>query len=263
MSHWYRPPVSPALIVVMLAACQSTSPPATTDDGGISTGVILDAGASEPLSPDGGASCVVGVCNYQTQEGCAAGSMCHPQLDTDQVRPACVAAGTGSAGESCAWLGCKPGYVCSSDARCRHMCCGGDWSPCEPNESCTGALELLPSGSSTPVPAGVGVCEPNEDCDVFDATSCPSGQSCYIIDTRGGVNCLPSGAADAYEICSSTQLCQAGLICVASSNGVGQCRRLCRAVAGATPACPAAEGTVCAHYASDPPGVGECIFAED
>jgi hypothetical protein len=252
-----------ALIAASSVACQSKNSAQPTDGGDLR--IIYDAGASSAIPPDGPSLCTDGSCNYQTQLGCDAGYMCHPQLGTDQnVTPTCQPAGSKGAGESCVWLGCQPGYLCAADARCHRMCCGGDWSACEADESCTGAIELLASGSSTPVPAGVGVCEPTDDCDVFDPSSCPVGQSCYIIDSRGGVGCRVSGSAEAYESCSSTQLCKGGLTCVSAGKATGQCRRLCRAVpGGGAPSCPAAEGMTCAHYVNDPPGVGECIASVD
>ncbi len=248
---------------VIVVGCQSANSGGQLDDvSGVR--LILDAGPSTPVPPDGPASCTQGVCNYQTQDGCDAGAMCHPQLGADQhVSPTCHPAGTGSAGEPCAWLGCKAGYLCAADGRCRRMCCGGDWSVCGANESCTGAIELLAFGSSTPVPAGVGVCEPTDDCDVFDPSTCPLGQSCYIVDSRGGVGCLPSGTADAFQICSAAELCRSAMKCVAAGNGLGQCRRLCRAEPGGVPTCPAGEGMTCAHYVDDPPGVGECVAVGD
>ena len=245
-----------------LADCQSTNVPVqgTTSDGSAGEIIILDAGPLTPVAPDGAAFCNTG-CNYQTQVGCDVGLMCHPAMDSEQeVTATCQPAGTLAAGEACTWLGCQPGYICAADGRCRHMCCGGDWSVCEANESCTGAVELLTLGSSVAVSAGVGVCELTDDCDVFDESSCPTGQSCYIIDSRGGLGCLPTGSSDALELCSATELCKAGLTCVASQNGVGTCSRLCRAVAGGgAPECPPTEGMTCAHYASNPPGVGECV----
>lgn len=256
--------VLPALCATgALTGCQSTQDPVRASDSDASTGssILLDAGPSTPVPPDGAASCSGG-CNYQTQDGCAAGSMCHPQMDSEhKVTATCQPAGALAAGETCTWLGCQPGFICAADGRCRRLCCGGDWSACEANESCTGAVELLaPDSSDLVVSAGVGVCEPTDDCDVFDTSSCPPGQSCYIIDSRGGVSCLPSGSSDAYELCSAAEWCKAGLTCVAGHNGVGTCRRLCRAVAGGgTPECPPQEGMICAHYVTDPPGVGECV----
>jgi hypothetical protein len=167
MNTWLGRLLWAACLASASSACHSTSNPAqaiTNSD---------DAAASVPTAPDGGAACAPGSCNYQTQAGCDAGTMCHPQFDADKnVIPSCQTEGTSGAGDSCTWLGCQRGYICVGDGRCRHMCCGGDWRPCAPNESCTGTIELLPTGSGTPVPAGVGVCVPTDDCDVFDAASC-------------------------------------------------------------------------------------------
>lgn len=256
-----------ALIAAHIVGCQSTrnGAPIGSDGGDARQVIILDAGPPVAVAPDGATQCTPGVCNYQTQAGCETGSMCHPRIESDQqVAPTCEPAGGQGAGETCSWLSCRPGYICAADGHCRHMCCGGDWSVCEANESCTGAIELLASGSVVPVPANVGLCEPTDDCDVFDPSSCPVGQSCFIVDSRGAVACLPSGSADAYETCSPAQPCKAGLTCVGRGNDNGQCLRLCRAVVGGgEPSCPANEGTVCAHFAKDPPGVGECVPAID
>ena len=188
-----------------------------SDGGDYNTVVNLDAGPSTAVSPDGSSSCE-GSCNYQTQAGCDSGFMCSPQMNVNQtVTASCQTAGTIAAGETCTWAQCQPGYLCAADGHCRHMCCGDDWSVCAANESCTGAVALLPVGGSTPVPAGVGLCEPTDDCDVLDSESCPSGQSCYIIDSRGGVKCLSTGSRDVNESCSATELCKAGLSCFVTS----------------------------------------------
>jgi hypothetical protein len=245
-------------------ATSTSNDASTTGDGGdYNPRVNLDAGPATAESPDGGSLCL-GSCNYQTQSGCDTGSMCSPQMNTDQtaVSAGCQTAGTIAAGEACTWAECQPGYICSSDGHCRHMCCGGDWSVCAAKESCTGAVALQPAGGSTPVPAGVGVCEPTDDCDVLDPESCPSGQSCYIIDSRGGVKCLSTGSRDINENCSATELCRSGLSCFVTPNGTNQCRRLCRAVqGGGLPGCPLVEGTFCSHSANEPLGVGECLPA--
>lgn len=248
---------------VVLCACRTSSQDAgrNTGDSGLGQVVIRDAGGGAPVAPSGAEHCPVG-CNYQTQQGCDAGAMCHPELTAEQtIAPSCLPAGTRAVGESCSWQQCQPGLICASDGYCRHMCCGADWSVCQANESCTGAIELLPSGSKVPLSAGVGVCEPTDECDVFDSSTCPVGQSCSIVDSRGGVRCLPSGTAEAYDSCSANSLCKPGLICIAGKNGLGQCRRLCRAEPAGVPACPEQEGMVCAHYPGDPEGVGECVPA--
>ncbi len=244
------------------AAPASSDASSTTDGGDYNTDVILDAGPFKAESPDGAAACK-GSCNYQTQSGCDVGSMCSPQVNPDQtVSAGCQTAGLRGTGEACNWAECQPGYICSSDGRCHHMCCGGDWSVCAPNESCTREVELRLGDAGTPISAGVSVCEPVNNCDVLDPESCPAGQSCYIIDSRGGTKCLTAGSLGLNEICTATELCKAGLSCFLNPppSTVSQCRRLCRAVAGGgTPGCPNVEGTICSHSSAEPPGVGECV----
>ncbi len=236
----------------------SPSPTETASDAGF-TLVFFDAGTSVAASPDGTSSCPIATCNYQTQEGCASGQMCHPTLNADSVSPACVSAGTRAAGESCAWQQCAAGLFCAGDGHCRHLCCGGDWSVCQINESCTEAIQLQAVDSPSPVPAGVSVCEPTDDCDVLSPASCPAGKNCYIVDSRAGTKCLAAGNVPFNGACSASNLCAAGLTCVQNSQGTGSaCRRLCRAVTGGEPSCPQAEGGYCAHFVRDPSGVGEC-----
>jgi hypothetical protein len=235
----------------------------TDNDGSVdSTIVFLDAGPSTPVAPDGAIACPAG-CNYQTQQGCASGQMCHPQLSGGGVSPQCQAAGSKASGESCVWGECQSGLICFSDGRCRRMCCGGDWSVCANNETCTGVILLQGADAGTPMPTGVSVCSPVDACDVLDPESCPAGKSCYIVDSRGDVQCIKTGTVPFNGACSATELCAAGLTCVASGDGrTSNCRRLCRAVVGGgEPGCPAAEGGYCAHFVRDPPGVGECTPA--
>jgi len=229
-------------------------------DGAVNTYVFLDAGPDTPVSPDGGSSCGVD-CNYQTQQGCDAGLMCHPVLNADvtAVSPQCLNAGSKTAGESCTWLGCQPGYICAIDGHCHHMCCGGDWSVCAANESCTAALSINDADAGKTVSAVVSVCELVSSCNVLDPSSCGPGKSCYIVDSRAGVQCLKTGTVPFGQACTSTQLCAAGFTCIQGKNNSGSnCRRLCRAVVGGgNPGCPLAEG-VCAHFVRDPQGAGEC-----
>jgi hypothetical protein len=243
------------------ASMQSTS--STEPDAGVhNTPSYFDAGPIVAQPPDGGAACT-GTCNYQTQEGCLANEMCSPQVNEaqDAVVPACQKAGILSQGQPCAWGECQPGYLCASDARCHHMCCGGDWSVCATDESCTGTLLISLSDAGAPLPAGVGVCEAVNDCDVFDRGTCPTGKACYIIDSRGGVTCLAVGMAELGEDCSATALCKPSLTCVATANTEeAKCRQLCRATPGRIePDCSSVPNTVCAHSVGDPPGVGECV----
>jgi hypothetical protein len=245
----------------LAVGCHSNSATTGTNaDGSVdNTIVFLDAGSSTPISPDGGPLCPSPGCNYQTQQGCGTGQMCHPELNGSNVEPQCVTAGTKAAGESCSWQECQSGLFCAADGHCRHLCCAGDWSVCASNETCASfQLQFVDAGS--PRSANVSVCELADHCDVLDPNSCSIGESCYIVDSRGGVRCLPTGNVALNGGCTATSLCKAGFTCVesATGTGAGTCRRLCRAVpGGADPYCPASEG-YCSHFVQDPPEVGEC-----
>ncbi len=249
------------MLMLLAIACSTSS---STDGSAYNTIVFLDAGPATPVSPDGGPSCPAG-CNYQTQQGCAAGQMCLPQLNSagTNVSPQCQTAGTQAAGESCKQPNnCQAGLICTADGNCHHMCCGGDWSVCASNESCTEDIWLQAADAGNPVSADVSVCQPVDACDVLNPNSCPAGKSCYIVDSRGGVRCLPTGAVTLNGGCTSTILCVAGFTCVQDPNdtsGGSKCRRLCRAVVGGEPACPTSEG-YCSHFVRDPPDVGECTL---
>ncbi len=214
---------------------------------------LLDAGGPPPVPPDGAVLCPSGICNYQTQEGCAPDLACRPVVDdAGNVEPGCVAAGDRLAGEPCAaWTDCAPGLLCAEEA-CRQLCCGGDWSACSEEESCIRQLSI--PVHDTTVRSGASLCYPVGACDVLDPSSCADeeGRTCQIVDLRGKVACAPEGVGQAGDFCSTSTPCMGGFACVASS-----CRRLCRMVEGGEPACPEDEGT-CVHFTRDPPGVGEC-----
>src|SRR6188508_802515 len=91
--------------------------------------IVANGGDTIPEPPDGPSLCpTANTCNYQSQEGCAAGQACRPTLSASNVISArCEMAGTRTAGESCTqWTDCAPGYVCP-DNHCRKLCCGRDW----------------------------------------------------------------------------------------------------------------------------------------
>ncbi len=260
----YAALISMNLLLLLTMGCSKNSEPTgANSDGSVdNTIVFLDAGDSVPVSPDGGVACGDN-CNYQTQQGCPANQMCHPSLNADQtqVSAQCLTEGTKAAGESCNWMECKPGLFCAADKQCRHLCCSGDWSVCASNETCTEAIVLQGPDAGMPLSARVNVCQLEDPCDVLNPNSCPAGKSCYIVNSRGNVRCLPTGSASLNESCTSTKLCKSGFTCVQSASGVGTCRRLCRAVVGgADPYCPTSEG-YCSHFVRDPPEVGECTPA--
>jgi len=250
------------LLLLLTQSCSTSQTANRTEPDAASTGstqVFLDAGPTTAVPPDGGSSCPPASCNYQTQQGCLAGQMCHPVLNTSSVSPECVDAGTSTASEACAWQQCQAGLFCGANGQCQRLCCGGDWSVCAVGETCSTEILLQLGDAGTPIPSGVRVCEPTDNCDVFAATTCPTGKSCYIVDSRGGTKCLTTGTVPFNGSCAATQRCAPGFTCVQSSaSTAGNCRRLCRAVlGGAEPFCPQSEG-YCAHFVHDPAGVGEC-----
>ena len=244
---------------VLLAAqgCGPNEEAASGSGGGAGAGgrgpSLLDAGGPPPTPPDGEELCPSGICNYQSQSGCAPVLACRPVIEGDgSVVPGCVAAGNRLAGESCeAWTDCGPGLLCAEGV-CRRLCCGGDWSPCGEEESCIRDLSV--PVNDTTVRSGASLCYPVGACDVLDPSSCADeeGRTCQIVDARGKVACAPEGIGQVGDFCSTTTPCMGGFACVAQS-----CRRLCRMIEGGEPACPADEGT-CVHFTRDPPGVGEC-----
>ena len=243
--------------------CGGSEDDPATPDGGGGGGTVLDGGGTIPDPPDGETLCAPGACNYQTQD-CPSGQSCLPSATppaSGDWPPECQAAGTRAAGESCtAWNECVAGHFCAgvtqtASGTCRKLCCGGDWSACGAGESCYQQLYLLRPGGSEPAYANADLCAPVNDCDVFEASSCPSGKACQIVDPTGNVACLTPGTAGLGDACSPSNPCEPGFSCVAEA-----CRRLCRAVEGGEPSCPPGEG-ICVHFARDPAGVGECTPA--
>lgn len=220
--------------------------------------VVADGGGGVPDPPDGALACASGACNYQSQDGCSAGQACRPWINrdggADEVRPTCRPVGPVAGGEPCEpWKDdCAAGYFCHGGA-CRKLCCGGDWSACDEGESCLRQLSVqLMSG--TVIDAGVSLCYPVNNCDVFDDSSCADepGRVCRIVDPTGNVACAPDNNRDIGDPCDAASQCGFGAHCVG-----GRCVRLCRAEECGEPACPADEG-ICVHLDRDPDGVGEC-----
>lgn len=235
-------------------------------NGGDCATVILDGGGTIPDPPDGPSLCPSGVaCNYQSQEGCAAGRNCFPALDMDrQLVATCEPAGVGTTGDECnAWSDCARGYGCP-DGRCRRLCCGADWSEsaCEPGEACFRELlytieEGDPDDDSDDVniSSGAYVCYPT-GCDLFTSDDCPSDTDCKIIDPLGRTACVPPSPERLGERCTPPSVCGRELNCVGPP-GEERCRKLCRAEECGKPACGPDEGT-CVHFNRNPEGVGEC-----
>ncbi len=220
--------------------------------------IILDGGGTVPQPPDGASACPSGACNYQTGDGCSgAAPSCVPTLDANgQAIPGCQPAGAGTSGTVCAASAeCAPGYLCA-DKTCHKLCCGGDWSSCPSDEEhCIQSLKLA-GPNDTVLETGAMLCFPVNTCDALAPATCTKpGTSCQIVDPTGATACATEGTGETGEPCP----CKGGFLCK-DPGGAGPplCRRLCKAVVGGgEPSCPPGEGD-CVHYASDPPGVGEC-----
>jgi hypothetical protein len=59
------------------------------------------------------------------------------------------------------------------------LCCGGDNSDCPPRHICRGQAYVQLPDADAAVPAGVQVCVPVGDCDVF-GSDCGSGEACLV-----------------------------------------------------------------------------------
>lgn len=248
----------PLLGALVVAACGGADSAFTEEPTDECPEVVRDGGGGIPDPPNGAGLCPPGVCNYQTQEGCASGEACRPQYPagSTQVAPGCEPAGTGLGGDPCEdSTDCAPGYLCFDPAGvCRKLCCGRDWSACDPGESCIRQFHVR---FGDRIEYAADVCFPVGTCDVFDPTSCEDESTdvereCKIVDPTGAVACMPSSEARLGEPCGPSRACIQGLLCVG-----GACRKLCRAEACGEPSCGPGEGT-CVHFDRDPPGVGEC-----
>jgi hypothetical protein len=219
--------------------------------------VVLDGGGEAAAPPAGAPACPQGgICNYQTGVGCPAGaSACVPLPDgKGGVAPACNVAGGIANGEKCTAAGdCVAGHLCV-EGTCHKLCCGGDWTGCaSAGEHCIQNL-VYPDGQGGTLQTNAMLCYPINTCDALVPGSCAvAGKSCQIADPSGVTACLPEGAGASGDPCP----CKGGFACIVGEAG-GECRRLCKAVAGGgAPFCQSGEG-VCTHYTRDPAGVGEC-----
>jgi len=205
---------------------------------------------------------------------------------TGTVYPKCFPAGTQKRGEPCgdATHVCDHGLQCvgpkGGPLVCRKLCGAapntsfGDWTACDPGESCIRQLEVQlesPPNSKTYVTldANVDFCVPVNNCDVLDAESCKGDGGdrarpvCRIADPLGNVACQPPGSAELGEPCKQLSQCGPVETCAKTVAGTGQvenalsCRRLCRLGSCGPEACPKSEG-LCVHFKRDPVGVGEC-----
>src|SRR5262249_19544802 len=152
------------------------------DGGAASCGgarVVLDGGGPLPTPPDGPAACPKGACNYQTNEGCAAGESCFTNFSGQTVTPTCVPAGSKTRGASCTdQTECAAGYLCVAGS-CQKLCCGGDWTGCpSANEHCFFEVKYG-DGNGGAIDTGAMVCYPVNTCDALTPSSCTTpGQTC-------------------------------------------------------------------------------------
>lgn len=227
---------------------------------------IYFGGGLLPFPPDGASLCAPGAakgaCNYQTQDGCAAGQTCAPHVDKGTVVPTCRPAGERASGEPCdssstdAAKQCGVGLQCA-DRTCHRFCCGGDWSACDPGESCIRQAEVSIDGGLEL--AGADLCYPVGTCNVLDPEACQSeGRNCRIADPIGHVACMPASDLGLGATCDEAHQCGPVLHCVKSSEkaATGVCRSLCPWGVCADKTCDG--GSLCVRFNRDPPGVGEC-----
>jgi hypothetical protein len=266
MSLWFSAALASSVVASMLApGCgtadsSSTSTPPPEDR----CEPIYYGGGVVPPPPDGASLCAPGACNYQTQEGCTQDQTCYLKIDqaAATVIPACRPAGKLPKGSPCDAKAtalaerCERGLFCSTTG-CRKLCCGADWSACDPGESCIRTLVVeLPDAS---VPANADLCLPVNDCDPLDPSACKEqGRVCRIADPVGNVACMPASNLVAGDPCDAAHQCGSGLSCTRSSpTAQGICHHLC-AFGPCVPDTCGDEGT-CVHFGRNPDGIGECV----
>jgi hypothetical protein len=226
--------------------------------------VYFGAGGPPPVPPDGASLCDDGVCNYQTQAGCAATETCSLRLEPggQDISPICRPAGAMPKGSACDPSAtaldkrCGKGLFCSTTG-CRKLCCGGDWTACDPGESCIRQLVIEVAGAE--VPAGADLCLPVNNCNPLDPEACAAeGRVCRIADPTGNVACMPPSNLGVGDPCDQATQCGPRLHCTRPSVGAqGTCHHLC-AFGPCVPDTCGDEGT-CVHFPRDPDGIGECV----
>jgi hypothetical protein len=241
-------------LVAACGAAEST----TTDEPAPDECPVLrrETNVAVESPPDGPSACAAGVCNYQTQEGCADDEACRPQFNATlpEVHPGCEPAGVGQSGAACTVQGdCGRGLYCALGT-CHKLCCGADWTGCDVGESCIRSLDVRAGGEV--IPAEAALCFAVNTCDPLDPDSCADepGRECKIVDPTGAVACMPISVAILGDECTPPAVCGQGMSCVG-----GYCIKLCRFAECGEPACAEGEGA-CVHFERDPEGVGECTL---
>ncbi|MBN8616909.1 MAG: hypothetical protein J0L92_40375 [Deltaproteobacteria bacterium] len=194
-------------------------------------------------------------CDAVTGTGCPEGSVCRPDVRGDTILPTCVpgVAGTAQRDGPCAVTDdCAPGLWCYRGT-CRFLCCGvndddHDGAVDRDDDDCDDPLQYC-------VPfEGVGLCDGDDDCDLFAQTGCPPEQACHaILLVAGGYtrSCFRAGTTTYGQPCTRHGDCVAGHRCIDAGNEDGaRCWPICDGAHGcATGECAALEGD---------PGFGFC-----
>jgi len=244
-------------LLALANACGSAESTTTTPPETTCPKLVSDTTLAVDAAPKGADACASGGCNYQTQAGCPTAQACRPQFNaTDpEVHPGCEASGNAQSGDGCtAQTDCARGLYCALGA-CHKLCCGADWTACDPGESCIRSVDVRAGGQV--IAAGASLCFPINTCDPLDSTSCADEptRECKIVDPTGAVACAPRTSAGLGDACAPTNACKQGLSCVG-----GHCIALCRFEECGSPACATDQGS-CVHYRRDPEGVGECTLS--
>lgn len=221
-----------------------------TDAGAIG----LDAEATDGGPMDAGRvsmPCTAeGACDPFTTTGCAAGSLCQPQVDGGTT---CI---TGAStllapGATCTFGDeCGPGTLClnfGDGFKCQLMCPNGSIGFCPGESRCFGTI-------GDPC---VRICRPRAAaCDIFLQDCADAADTCTLAtDPETGARytgCRPAGTAGHLAPCGGASgACGHGLICINETVDGGTAAR-CRFVCGSdggVPACTSA-GEACTGFAA-------------
>lgn len=240
---------------------------ADCDDGLVCNGVERCGTASErcvrgiPLDCDDGVSCTHdmcvepdGACSSTPNDSlcggdarCALGSgcivSCGPGITCDPVAPGCGcasdeactlntgvpecgAAGTSLHGEVCdGTTSCVAGTQCYSldvlydpprQSVCRTLC--HDDSDCPSGARCNGPVGSDDTRACT------------QPCDLANDATCPPGTACHPLTFLGSIyaDCAVLGDSPRGGTCSTTNDCQAGLLCIDTEASGRRCLDFCR-----------------------------------
>lgn len=252
------------LFSVVLVGCASDSARASIVDAridvprfdaAVDTNVLVDGGADVEAT-DGQSEgavpyCATGACDPQTQAGCSGTLTC---VATSNGAVCAASIGEAEEGDECASaFDCRAGLLCAVEGRtgvCREVCCAD--SDCGQTRACTGDGVVF--GNTRP--SGYRTCETTRSCLAFAPADCPTGTSCYLVDTNGDFQCAVTGTHAGGETCSTPNECVPNHICVGV--GVRRCAQLCRI--GDVPSCSA--DARCQSQAYLPSDVGLCVTSQ-